>query len=235
MKNTYFKYITMLAVALCATACGYENHFLDEDDTPPEANLITISNMSLASNGVWIYINLKTGETEEHPDAGEWIYAKEGDIRPAQQEETIGIEWHIAVHRYEYKTNGALVLKTQSTDIESVTELPAGSYTSDVVAPYETEKEKESNRYLLSMDMAGMMDGNIGYARNPVINRVLCDAITRTATGSMPPTLYTTEKEVLVLKWEDGDWATFQITETKNTETGVSNYMSYNFKYHSAE
>ncbi|MDR0745730.1 MAG: HmuY family protein [Mediterranea sp.] len=228
------KYMAMLAVTFCLTACGYTNHFLDEEEEEATTDTYnTLSNVTVSAY-TWTYINLITGETETHPDTSEWIYTGSGDIREAQQAEAIGIDWHVAVHRYEFKTNRASVLNTGLTDILSVTRLPDGTYTPDETAAYETEAEKE-NGYLLIMDMAGMMNGVIGYARNPVINRVLCGAITRTATGGMPPTVYGTTNEVFVLKWTDGSWATLQITGTLHTETSVSHYMSFNYNYYSTE
>jgi hypothetical protein len=227
------KYMAMLAVTFCVTACGYTNHFLDEEEEKPETDPYnTLPNVNISAY-TWTYINLITGETETHPDADEWIYAGTGEIREAQQGEQIGIDWHIAVHRYEFKTNGASVLNTGLTDILSVTRLPDGTYTPDEAAPYKTEAE--NGGYLLIMDMAGMMEGNIGYAHNPVINRVLCGVITRTATGAMPPTIYGTTNEVLVLKWANGSWTTLQITGTSHTETSVSHYMSFNYKHYPAE
>lgn len=232
-KISFLKYTTILAVALCATACGYENHFLDEGEPEPGtySNLWNVKN----SDYTWTYINLITGETETHEDTSEWIYAGTGDIREAQPDAEISIEWHIALHRYEFKTNGASVLNTGITDITTITELPDGTYTPDEVAPYETEVEKESGAYLLAMDMAGMMEGNIGYAHNPTINRVLCDEIIRTATGTMPPTIYSSKKNVLVLKWENGSWAILKIVGTDHMVSSVSHYMSFNYQYYPAE
>jgi hypothetical protein len=225
-------YIAMLAVTFCVTACDYTNHFPDEEP-PTDEPYNTLPNVKI-SDYTWTYINLITGKTETHPDTGEWIYAGTGEIREAQPAEEIGIDWHIAVHRYEFKTNGASVLNTGQTDILSVTQLPEGIYTPDEVAAYETEAEKE-NGYTLIMDMEGMMSSNIGYAHYPTINRVLCGAITRTATGSMPPVIYGVTNEALVLKWDDGSWATLQITGTLHTETSVSHYMSFRYKHYSAK
>lgn len=228
----------MLAVALCAAACSYTNHFLPEgeEDEPQETlPYDRLNNVKISAYDTWTYINLETGETETHPDATEWIYSGTGNIREAQQAENIGITWHVAVHRYEFKTNGAAVFNTKETDITAVTELPEGDYVPDETASYETESVKDNGGYVLSMDLSKMMDGSVGYAHYPIINRLLCNGITRTATGAMPPTIYDTTKHVFVLKWDDGSWATLQVTGTSHTATGVSNYMSFNYKYHAAQ
>ncbi|ADV45155.1 HmuY family protein [Bacteroides helcogenes] len=230
-----YHYIAMLAVTLSVTACAYTNHFLDEDEREEVLPYSTLQNVKVSAYDTWTYIDLKTGKMETHPDAGEWIYGGTGGVREAQQAEPIGIEWHIAVHRYEFKTNGASVLNTGKTDMANVTTLPEGSYTPDAVLPYETEKDKMEGAYLLSMDMAGMMAGNIGYAHNPSINLPLCEGITRTPTGTMPPVIYGNTDKVFVLKWDDGSWATLQITGVVHTVSGVSNYLSFNYKYNPAK
>lgn len=225
----------MLAVVFSMTACAYTNHFLDEEEEPEDGTYSALKDVNNTGYDTWTYINLQTGETETHPDASEWIYSGDGSIREAQAEEEIGIDWHIAIHRYEIKTNGASVLNTGKTDMLEVTGLPDGTYTLDYVAVYEEELEKtDETQYLLVMDMSGMMSGSIGYAYRPVINKVLCDGVTRTATGSMPPTIYGTTKEVFALKWNDGSWAALQITDTYSS-TSASGYMSLNYKYHPAE
>lgn len=233
----FYKYISMLAVALSVTACGYTNHFLDEEEVPDDRPYATLTDVNATAYDSWTYINLVTGATETHPDAGEWIYGGDGTIREAVEAEEVGIDWHIAVHRYEIKTNGASVLNTGETDILGVTELPAGTYAPDVTVTYEDELAKDEAGepcYLLSMDMSNMMGGNIGYAHHPVISRVLSDGVTRKATGSMPPTLYGTTEEIFALKWEDGSWAKIQIAATYST-IGSSGYLSFKYKHYSAE
>ncbi len=228
-------YLTMQAVALSVTACAYTNHFLDEEDETQadDAPYQTLTDVNGTAYNSWTYINLQTGEMEVHPDASEWIYT-DGSTREAQTPEEIGIDWHIALHRYELKTNGAAVLNTGETSMLSVTELPEGEYTTDTVVPYEDEAEKSSDetQYLLITDMSGMMSGNLGYVHYPTLNLTLCSGITRTATGGMPPTLYGTTGEVLALKWDDGTWATLQITDAYSTG-GASGYISFNYNFYS--
>lgn len=111
-----------------------------------------------------------------------------GTDQKEQTTEEVGINWHIAVHRYEIKTNNGSAVNTHIPDIENVIALPDGKYEEDETVNYFTESAVEGTTpYLLVMDMSGMMDGNIGYALDGQINRVLCDAVTRTETGGMPP------------------------------------------------
>ncbi len=224
----------MLAVALSATACAYTNHFLDEDEetSTDDAGYQTLKDVNGYAYDSWTYINLETGEMEVHTDASEWIYT-DGSTRAAQTAEAVGIDWHIALHRYELKTNNAAVLNTGATDMRSITTLPEGDYTTDTVVPYEQEAAKgdDETQYLLITDMSGMMSGNLGYVHYPTLNLTLCSAITRTATGGMPPTLYGTNGEVFALKWDDGSWATFQVTAAYSSG-GASGYISFNYQYY---
>ena len=227
------------AFAFLATACAYTNHFIDEEDEPNSYAKIVDINASPYNS--WIYINLQTGETETHPDYNPWIYSSDGSIREAQVPEEITIDWHIAIHRYEFKTNGAEVFNTAEKNMESVIELPTSdSYISDETITYESELAKSligEKSYLLTMDMTNMMNGSIGYSLQATINRTLCNSVIRTSTGTMPPVIYSTDAEVLVLRWDNDDWAKIQLTGVYGTEgskLGASGYISMNYKYYSA-
>ena len=63
----------------------------------------TKTNLDVSAYDKWTYVNLKTGETEIHLDTSEWIYT-DGSVSEPKVKETIGIEWHIAIHRYEIKS-----------------------------------------------------------------------------------------------------------------------------------
>ena len=228
-----------LAAALSLTACAYTNHFLDEDesltvDTSSDETLAVLENLNISTYDQWTYINIQTGEYEQLDDCTEWYYAGTGDIREAYDGDEPSIEWHIAVHRYELKTNDASALATGTYDITALDALPSGTYTADEIAAYEDEIDLDDG-ITLYMDMTGMMDSNIGYAHYPQINRVLCNAITRTATGSMPPYTYDVDGEVIALKWDNGDWGAVQIVSTIHTEKSYTGYLTFNFKYVSAE
>ena len=227
-----------LSVALLS-GCAYTNHFLDEEEvelvSTEEVSLIQVSNVNTCTAyDVWTYINIHTGEYEVIEDDTEWIYAGDGTIRAAYEGDEPTIDWHIAIHRYEFKTNGAEVIDAGTTDITAVEELPDGTYTADEIATYEVEVEDDDG-YTLYMDMSGMMSGNIGYAHYPQINRTLCGIIQRTATGSMPPYTYDADGEVFVLKWDDGTWGAIKVTATLHTEKSTTGYLSFYFKYVTAQ
>lgn len=109
-------------------------------------------------------------------------------------------EWHIAIHRYEIKTNGGSTYDTEATDMSAITSCPTGvTFTADTYVSYGTDDDLE-----VITDMTNMMSGSVGYAANPQLNSVLCGWVVRTATGSMPPTIYTPTGHIYVVTFEDG-------------------------------
>lgn len=219
MKLNLKNVMAMACMGLSVMACSDNDGGKEET---PDTKKFTDLNVSAYDQ--WTYVNLRTGETETHPDASEWIYT-DGTTRPAQTPEEVSIDWHIAVHRYEVKTNGGSVLDTKSTDMAAFNSLPEGDYKADEVIDSEDE-------YKITTDMSGMMQSNIGYAKSATINRVLCGWMTKTYTGSMPPYVYTPTKNVIVLKCKDGSWAKIQCTTAGNTTDGKSGYVSFNYQFY---
>ena len=211
---------------------GCVNHFYTEVDlsATTDSTYNTLQDISISSYTDWTYINLETGETEVIEDGQEWYYT-DGTIREAVGGDDPTIDWHIAIHRYDLRTNGASVIDAGTTDITLVTSLPSGTYTEDEYTSYEVESELDDGR-VLTMDMSGMMSGVMGYLHYYYINRELCNCITRTATGSMPPYTYEANKEVYALKWDDGTWATLQCTLSTHSTKGTTGYLSFNYKFH---
>ena len=172
--------LVMAAIGLLGAACS------DDDNKGSQwGDGVggTKTNLDVSAYDKWTYVNLKTGETEIHSDTSEWIYT-DGSVSEPEAKETIGIEWHIAIHRYEIKTNGGMVFDTEKTNMNEITELPEGDYKADENITNEDEE------YAIITDMSKMMQGNVGYAKTATVNKVLCSWVKKTETGSMPPTIY---------------------------------------------
>ena len=119
--------LVMAAIGLLGAACS------DDDNKGSQwGDGVggTKTNLDVSAYDKWTYVNLKTGETEIHLDTSEWIYT-DGSVSEPKVKETIGIEWHIAIHRYEIKTNGGMVFDTEKTNMNEITELPEGDYKAD--------------------------------------------------------------------------------------------------------
>ena len=215
-------------MAMCAmfAACSDDDNRDKTEDAPEVKEVV---NGDYSDYGAWTYYNLETGQSESHPDATEWIYTNE-DVREAQTPENIGIDWHIAIHRYEVKTNNGQVYNTGVKDLNAVTTLPTGgTWVGDQAFPY-----GESDLEVIT-DMANMMQGGVGYSKNPTLNELLCGWVVRTEPGSMPPTVYTPTEDVYVVKFADGSWAKLQFTDAGNTDTGKSGFITWKYAFYLAE
>ena len=213
--------LVMAAIGLLGAACS------DDDNKGSQwGDGVggTKTNLDVSDYDKWTYVNLKTGETEIHPDTSEWIYT-DGSVSEPKAKETIGIEWHIAIHRYEIKTNGGMVFDTEKTNMNEITELPEGDYKADENITNEDEE------YAIITDMSKMMQGNVGYAKTATVNKVLCSWVKKTETGSMPPTIYEPTMHVIVLKCKDGSWAKLQFTVAGNSETNKSGFVTFNYEF----
>ena len=215
LKNVWL----MMALGLSVMACS-------DDDAPQWGDSVSDkkTNLDVSAYDQWTYVNLETGETESHVDTNPWVYS-DGTETPAKVAETVSIDWHIAIHRYEVRTNDGSVLDTNLTDMAAVTELPTGTYQADEVV---TNGDDE---YSLITDMSKMMEGSVGYAKSATLNRVLCSWVKKTETGTMPPVIYEPTKHVFTLKCKDGSWAKLQFTVAGNTETGKSGFVSFNYEF----
>lgn len=217
--------LAMAAVGLCLAACSDDG----EEKKEVEVTTNAISNGDYTAYDSWTYINLETGATETQEDATEWVYT-DGTTRAAYTPSALSIDWHIAIHRYEIKTNGGEVYDTGLTSMSAVTSRPSGvTYMADTTVPYGTGDLE------VITDMSKMMSGSVSYAANPQLNTVLCGWVVRTETGSMPPTIYTPTDHVYVVTFDDGSWAKLQFSYAGNTTSGSSGYITWNYEFYSAE
>lgn len=221
--------LAMMAMGLFAVACGDS----DDNQTPDNGSSTSIAqsfaDFDASAYDQWVYVNLKSGETEKHPVSGDVLFpgTTVGDsIVTGKADEKVNLDWHIAIHRYELKTNGASVLQTSETDLSKVTSLPEGNYVADKSFSYNKE-----NKFNIILDMTKMMAGRVGYAKSFSLNETLSDWVTKTPTGSMPPYVYTASDKVFVLKFKDGSWAKVKFTVVGNTTSGKSGYMSFNTEF----
>lgn len=211
-------FLVMAAVALCAVACSE-----DEEDVKPQPQPQSSMTIDASDYGKWTYINLKTGETETVRDFSSWNYLTDEavveTVEAQGSEADIKIDWHIAIHRYDIRTNSGSAVATASTVMSEVSAMPAGEYQQD-----------ETVENTLIVDMTGMMQSKIGYASTARTNPVLCGWLTRTATGSMPPYIYEPTNWVYVVKNKDGSYAKLQFTDHQNAE-GNSGHVTFSYQY----
>ncbi len=212
MKTKFYLFL-MALTGLVFTSCS------KDDDAP----VVVGKEMQIdASNYAnWTYINLKTGETQTLRDFSAWNYidmntGKIVSTTPAQGSPSeIKIDWHIAIHYYDIRTNGGSALMTEETNLEKEISIPTSGFTAD--------KEVENKIYT---DMKGMMQSKIGFASKATVNPVLSGWIT---SKGMPPT-FTFTKKVYVARFKDGSYA--KLLFTNNTgKGGEKRHVQFAYKY----
>ena len=125
--------------------------------------------------------------------------------------------WDMAVHRYDSKINGAGVMETNFTDLNALLgsgALPSGEFVADADSR-------------ITIDMSGMMDGNIIYADSKV-NPELAKWLV-VDTSSMPPA-YSLSGKVYILKLKDGTLAALKLKNFIN-EKFDKGYLTIDYIY----
>lgn len=156
----------------------------------------------------WTYLNLdtRTIDTTYINKNG----SEDGNVPSA---------WHIAVHRYDVKTNGGSVLQTEYSDpalLVSSGIMPEGEFKEDILT---TDK--------IAIDMSGMMDGNIIYAPssyNEELSRWL-----NVDTSQMPP-IYSMSGKVYLLRVSDGRHAAIILRDYMN-DAKVKGFMTIDYVF----
>lgn len=204
MKGILFNCIALCAAMTFATSCEKDNGKGNGDVTPVKNDVV----VNASDYFSWNYFNLKEGKVN-----GTLKYEKEGDIYVIKGDES-SMDWDIAIHRGDLKTNGGSVLATGKTDMAQVTEISQGEYVSDI----------ESDKIIV--DMSQMMQGIIGYGKS-MVNPAL---MTWYSSEGMPPA-YKYTKEVFVLKTKGGEHYKIQFTTYKGDPTGEkSGHIAFNYE-----
>lgn len=152
--------------------------------------------------GEWHYIDLHGKQT---------VTTAVGDAAPGS--------WDFAVHRYDAKTNGAIVCESDAGDFGSLPGL--GSFAAEDFVADEWTTDR------ITIDMSQMMDGIIVYAEdyyNPCLSRWL-----DVDTSTMPP-VYTLSGRVYLLRLADGTYAALRLTNFMD-DAAVKGVMTIDYLY----
>ena len=222
------KHLMMLALMACSmtmmVGCG--------DDKPqpqpkPDQGVTKKMTVDATNYADWTYINLETGETEVHRDFSEWVYFK-GMKRDSVVNRTPGkgsesdvkIKWHIAIHRFEVKTNAGEAVATTETELDKVTSLPAAGYKPDTLV-----------RKRIITDMSKMQQGLVGYAAQSSLNATLGGWLIRIPTGTMPPYTYKLSGKVYVVKFKSGANAKLKFTDYSDATGRKNGVVTFSYVY----
>lgn len=152
----------------------------------------------------WTYINFHTLTTDS-------LEIEENMVEPQN--------WDIAIHRYDAKTNEASVLETGFSDLSAFKasgKMPEGTYLKDIW----TEKK-------IIVDISGMMEGKLGYAKsnyNAELSKWLF-----VDTSIMPPN-YNPSGKVYVIKLKDNTVAAVRLMNFMNASK-IKGYMTIDYIY----
>lgn len=149
----------------------------------------------------WIYVDLH----EQVVDSTRIVDESGAEI-PLGESGVLPQSWDFAIHRYDAKTNDGAVLESGSTGFDvliSAGHIPEGTYVTD---------EWTTDR--ITIDMSGMMQGNIKYAASNY-NSVLSSWLD-VDTSTMPP-IYSLSNKVYIVRLKDGTHAALKLVDYRNS------------------
>lgn len=150
-----------------------------------------------------------------------WTYIdfKERRLDSLAVDDPAPAQWDIAVHRYDAKTNGALVYGTSLTDINLARGWTNSTGEEGVADVWTTDK--------IVTDMSTMMDGYLTYADsyyNPELSKWL-----DVDTSVMPP-IYTLSDKVYVIQLSSGEKAAVKLVDFMSA-AGIKGYLTIQYIY----
>ena len=156
----------------------------------------------------WIYFDLEKGTDTT------LLYTDSAHV-PAR--------WHMALHRYDVKTNGGGVLETSYASLENLqADVLAGVFQLPAADQFTPDTQDS-----ITTDMSHMMDGYLVKAYSTV-NKVASRWI-HVDTSSMPPT-YTLSGRVYLIRQADGTVAAVLFTGFRHPKKG-SGYITFDYIY----
>ncbi len=207
------KYAKLMGIALCMglfSSCDALEGLYDDPTVEQASNQYYID---CTEYDQWVYVKF-------HENGAPTITTSKIDVT-TYEETGAPTDWDIAQHRYDVKTNGAKVYKTDYHSIDELVKvgLPAVSQWT----------EDEYSDKSISIDMSRMMEGIIVYA--PGYKNALIGEWVEVDTSSMPPN-YTMHDNVYVVQLKDGTYLSIQLANFMSTDKyQVKGWMTVNYKY----
>ena len=192
--------LALVALSLAFVGCDKKD---DVKETIKKSKTIDATKYDM-----WTYVNLETGQTETHRDFSEWHVMEKGKLLetiPAKGSEAdIKIKWHIAIHRFDIRTNEG-----------------------EAIATKETEFSVEiKDKMLVGFNMADMMKSKFTVAGMAKVNLVLKTWIVENPMGKAP----VLSKSVFVVKFKDGSYAKIKFTDATNDKQ-EKGHVSFNYEF----
>ena len=217
MKRISSILVLSFILGICSSCNGILGSIYDDPITET-GNKYGFISIDKANNSGTIYINAS--------DYMQWTYInlhnKTIDIKvidTANMENNENPQnWDFALHRYDVKTNNGAAKATQFATLDelkkSATRPDGSGFASDTLGK-------------VTVDMSGMMDGNIKYVSsniNPILSQWL-----DVNTSEMPP-IYTLSKQVYFLQLQNGEYAALLFSNYINEES-EKGYITIKYIY----
>ena len=209
--------MALVALGLAFVGC-------DKKDDVKKETIKKSLTINATKYDVWTYINLETGQTEIHRDFSEWHVMEKGKLIetiPAKGSEVdIKIKWHIAIHRFDIRTNNGEAIATKETEFSKVKGLPAGDYKKDV---------EVKDQVRVGFNRADMMKSKFTLAGTAKINPEL-NKWMNVDMSTMPPT-YTMSNLVYVVKFKDGSYAKIKFTDATDATGKEKGHITFQYEF----
>ncbi|MCC8170424.1 MAG: HmuY family protein [Parabacteroides sp.] len=195
MKRGVYLFTCLAATLLYTTSCSDDPN--SSDDTPVSDEVKTCV-VNATSYKDWVYFSFVSGNSIEVADP------------------KTSLDWDIAFHRYDMRTNGgasgsgnAGVIKRTEEDLSAIFEIPQTGYEADKMD---------------SVNYAGMPPVNTADSRNLLLSSYM-DVDTR----QMPPQ-YTLHSNVFVVRTAKGRYAKLRFTDYRN-DKDVKGHIKIEYIY----
>lgn len=128
--------------------------------------------------------------------------------------------WDFAIHHFDVRTNGGMVLATDYTSVDALpvcsADLPLGDFVPD-----------RWTRHQCIVDFSGMFDRNIWYQAS-MVNTVLTEWVRM--DFSTPPPKYEASRRVYILRMSDGTMAALHM-KSYMSEAGTKGFLTIDIIY----
>lgn len=197
--------------AVLASLLSCDSIYDDPDiviPVPTEANEYQYVDATKYTN--WVYFNL------HHKDSMTVDY---------QHTDTVTMDWDIAIHRYDVKTNDGGAIETDYEDLDKLqADVDSGIFIKPMTTSYVRDVEDS-----IIVDMSTMMQGYLGYAASPR-NRELGKWLSLDLS-TMPP-IYTPSDKVYLILLRDETVAAIKFTGYSNPNLyNRKGYISFRYLY----
>ena len=127
----------------------------------------------------------------------------------------------IAIHRHDVKTNGGAIMKTSFesfNELIGLKKVPEGEFVEDIpAADPSADLQSDEVKGKISVDMSGMMEGNIGYIPS-TLNLEIEDWLIM--YGGMPPS-FKFSPNVYLVRMPDNTYIGLKIDKYENRVINV--------------